>query len=99
MSGKRLPTHCPSCGQLLHVVRLGCTGCSTTVEGDYALPLLAHLPMEDLTFVLNFLKSGGSLKDLARLYEVSYPTVRNRLDALIDKIKLFEAEGTERKEV
>ena len=98
MSDKNLPTHCPSCGQRLYVVRLGCRGCSTAVEGDYDLPLLAYLPTEDLTFVLNFLKSSGSLKDMARLYEVSYPTVRNRLDALIDKIKLFEAEGTERKE-
>lgn len=94
MIHKRLPALCPSCGQLLHVVRLGCPGCRAAVEGEFDLPLLARLAPEDAAFVVNFLKSSGSLKDLARLYEVSYPTVRNRLDALIDKIKLLEAEGT-----
>jgi len=81
-----LPIRCPSCGHVLDVVRLGCPACSTAVEGTFGLPLLARLDPEDQTFVLNLVKSSGSLKDLAKLYGVSYPTIRNRLDALIARI-------------
>jgi len=48
--------------------------------------------------VLRFLKSSGSLKDPARLYEVSYPTVRNRLDALITRVRELEADPAESQE-
>src|SRR5216110_384829 len=46
---------------------------------------------EDLAFVKRFLLAGGSLKDLAAAYGLSYPTVRLRLDRLIEKIKLVDA--------
>ena len=88
-----LPTRCPSCGHVLDVARLGCPACNTVVEGAFSLPLLARLDPEDQTLVLNLVKSSGSLKDLARLYGVSYPTIRNRLDALIERIR--EAETAE----
>ncbi len=46
------------------------------------------LELEDATFLKNFVLKSGSLKEIARLYEVSYPTVRLRLDKLIQKIEL-----------
>ena len=82
----RLPTHCPACAAALQVVRLGCTECDTSVLGGFALPPLARLTPEDQTFVLRFLQSGGNLKHMAKLYGVSYPTLRNRLDALIEQL-------------
>ena len=51
---------------------------------------MADLEEEDLTFVKKFILSSGSLKEVAALYGVSYPTVRLRLDRLIQKIKLTE---------
>jgi hypothetical protein len=60
------------------------------VEGGYDLPVLSRLGPDDQDLVLNFLKSSGSLKDLARLHGVSYPTMRNRLDALIERVKDLE---------
>jgi len=48
------------------------------------------LEEEDLAFVKRFILFSGSLKDLAAAYEVSYPTLRLRLDRLIDKIKILE---------
>ena len=51
--------------------------------------LLAMGP-EDVTFLKNFVLKSGSLKEIARLYGVSYPTVRLRLDRLIQKIQLTE---------
>jgi len=51
---------------------------------------MAELDEEDLAFVKKFLLSSGSLKEVAALYGVSYPTVRLRLDRLIQKIRLAE---------
>ena len=50
-----------------------------------------ELEPEDAAFLKNFALASGSLKEIARLYQVSYPTVRLRLDRLIQKIKLSEA--------
>ena len=51
---------------------------------------LTDLEPEDLTFIKKFILSSGSLKEVAALYGVSYPTVRLRLDRLIQKIKISE---------
>ena len=51
---------------------------------------IADLEDEDLTFIKKFIVSSGSLKEVAALYGVSYPTVRLRLDRLIQKIKITE---------
>ncbi len=82
-----MPTVCPSCGGKLAVKRLRCEKCETEVEGLYGLPSLLSLPQEDQDFVLQFIKTSGSLKEMATLLKVSYPTVRNRLDDIIDKLK------------
>ena len=52
---------------------------------------LAELDEEDLAFMKRFLLASGSLKEVASLYGVSYPTVRLRLDRLIQKIRLAES--------
>ena len=51
---------------------------------------MAELEDEDLAFVKKFILASGSLKEVASVYGVSYPTVRLRLDRLIQKIKLTE---------
>jgi len=51
---------------------------------------LAGLDDEDVTFIKNFLLASGSLKDVAAQYSVTYPTVRLRLDKLIQKIRITE---------
>ena len=52
---------------------------------------VAELEDEDLAFVKKFVLASGSLKEVASLYGVSYPTVRLRLDRLIQKIRLTES--------
>jgi len=98
MATKAMPTICPSCRESLKVTSLACRNCDTAVQGSFNLPLLARLDTEEQVFALNLLKSSGSLKDLARLYGISYPTVRNRLDALIDKVKRLEAQASQGEE-
>lgn len=53
-------------------------------------PWMADLEEQDLTFVKRFLLASGSLKEIAAQYGVSYPTVRLRLDRLIQKIRLSD---------
>ncbi len=58
--------------------------------GDPRPVWLAALSVEDLQFLKRFLLASGSLKDLAAEYQVSYPTIRGRLDRLIAKVKVAE---------
>ena len=51
---------------------------------------MAELEDQDLTFIKKFILASGSLKEVASVYGVSYPTVRLRLDRLIQKIQLTE---------
>ena len=51
---------------------------------------MSNLEDEDLVFIKRFLLASGSLKEIAREYGVTYPTVRLRLDRLIQRIKLGE---------
>lgn len=53
-------------------------------------PWLTHLEDEDVQFIKRFLLASGSLKDLATSYQVSYPTIRMRLDRLIERIRSFD---------
>jgi hypothetical protein len=88
---KQLPVTCPSCSRGLKARRFECPACGTSVEGSFDLPLLMRLSPEDQVFILHLVKNSGSLKEMAREYGVSYPTMRNRLDDLIERIKTFEA--------
>ena len=56
---------------------------------------LEDLEDEDLSFIKNFLLASGSLKEMASIYNVTYPTVRLRLDRLIQKIKMSETSESE----
>ena len=56
---------------------------------------MVSLEDEDIAFIKKFLQASGSLKEMARHYGVTYPTVRLRLDKLIQKIKIGEDEYNE----
>jgi len=56
---------------------------------------IENLEDEDLNFVKKFVLASGSLKEVAALYEVTYPTVRLRLDRLIQKIQINDKEVRE----
>ncbi len=83
----RLPTVCPSCDQPLQVSQLKCDSCETLISGKFDLPILARLSVEEQEFILQFFLSSGSIKEMARLADISYPTMRNKMDDLIEKIK------------
>lgn len=87
---KKMPLDCPSCGTRLGISRMHCAGCGTEVSGDYDIPRLMRLSTREVEFAEAFISSSGSLKEMARRLDVSYPTVRNLLDEIIDKLKNME---------
>ena len=87
---KRLPLRCPACDAPLKVAKMVCDQCGTEVSGVFDLPVLTRLTEEEQRFMLEFVKASGSLKDMAKQMGVSYPTVRNYLDDLIEKLNKME---------
>lgn len=51
------------------------------------------LDEEDVAFIKKFILTSGSLKEIAKIYGVTYPTVRLRLDRLIQKIQISESDA------
>lgn len=56
---------------------------------------MANLDDEDVAFIKRFILASGSLKEIAKLYGVTYPTVRLKLDKLIQKIQISESTANE----
>ncbi len=86
-----LPSGCPSCGSGLQPERLRCLGCGLALEGEFSPGPLAGLTPEDGALALEFLLCGGNLKALGERVQLSYPTVRARLDELIDRLRRGQA--------
>lgn len=87
---KKLPFICPSCSAALQVQSLTCTSCDTVVSGTFSLPVLLQLSEEEQLFILDFVKSSGSLKLMAEKLKLSYPSVRNRLDDIIEQLNTLQ---------
>jgi hypothetical protein len=75
-------TSCPSCNRPFKVTRLSCPTCNVSMEGPVELPALAQLSPEDEAFVMAFVRHHGSIKKMESLFGISYPTVKNRLNAI-----------------
>ncbi len=74
---------CPICGGELHVTRLHCGACETTIEGEFTLGDSYRLNRDQLQFLDVFIKNRGSLKDTGAELCISYPTVTNRLNDIL----------------
>lgn len=55
--------------------------------GDYELPVLTKLDIKEQLFIVDFVKASGNLKVIAQKMGISYPTIRNILDGIIEKIE------------
>ncbi len=83
---------CPECKQPMTVARMACPNCRVSLEGEFELPPLARLSPEEQAFVIAFIRHHGSIKKMEELFDISYPTVKNRLNALAAALdKTFEA--------
>jgi len=62
------------------------------ITGSFAPPPLAHLPNEDQIFTSAFIVSHGSIKKMETLFEISYPTVKTRLNRITKLLELPRAD-------
>lgn len=94
-----IPHKCPSCSGKLVVTELCCSDCKTTIKGSFELPQFAALAPEDENFLRVFLAARGNIKEVERQLNISYPTVKGRLDALLNKLGLgsLQAEAKKRR--
>ncbi len=63
-----------------------------SVGGNFALPPLAKLSLDDQIFAAAFLASHGSLKKMEALFGISYPTVKNRLNRIAGQLDVAQVE-------
>lgn len=77
-------------GKPLTVERVRLADSDIAVEGSFALPPLAGLSAEDQVFVMAFIRCHGSIKDMEEMFSISYPTVKNRLNRIADKLQFVE---------
>jgi hypothetical protein len=83
-----IPNKCPACSGKVIVTELCCTDCKTSVKGGFELPVFAVLNPDEEGFLRVFLAARGNIKEVERQLSISYPTVRNRLEALLNKLGL-----------
>lgn len=78
---------CPTCGKAgLTISEVTCDACGTEVHSRYRPCPFCALSEEEQTFLLLFVRSRGNLKDVEKTLGVSYPTVRAKLDEVIDRL-------------
>ncbi|KJS87015.1 MAG: hypothetical protein JM58_05760 [Peptococcaceae bacterium BICA1-8] len=82
----KAPSQCPICGDELYITRMGCTRCNTNLEGKFTGCKFCMLPEEQLEFIKIFIKCRGNIKDVEKELGISYPTVRNRLEVVIQAL-------------
>lgn len=79
-------TKCPVCAHQLKAVKLHCQSCGTQIENTFDFPKIMHLSKEQLEFVEVFILSRGNIKDVEKALNLSYPTVRAKLDQVIEAL-------------
>mgnify|MGYP001056316763 CR=1 FL=1 len=74
---------CPVCKHDLHVERLHCHHCHTSIEGSFTLSKFNYLETEKLYFIEIFIKNRGNIKAIEKELNISYPTVKKMLDEVV----------------
>lgn len=83
---------CPDCKQPMRLSKAVCGSCGLSMDSDFEVSPLGKLRLDDQAFVIAFVRHHGSLKKMESLFDISYPTVKNRLNAIAAALdKNFEA--------
>jgi hypothetical protein len=81
-------------GTPLVVERVRLAGRDIAIEGAFELPQLAKLSLEDQIFVVAFVRSHGSIKEMEQVFGVSYPTVKARLNRISQSLAFVDSNPT-----
>jgi len=77
-------------GKPVLVERVRLVDSDIAIEGSFSLPPLANLSAEDQVFVMAFIRSSGSIKDMEQMFGISYPTVKNRINKIAQQLEFVE---------
>ena len=84
---RKLIEACPTCGnRAVTITEIHCDACGTQVRSRYRPCPFCSLTEDEQTFLLLFVRSRGNLKDMEKTLGISYPTVRAKLDELIERL-------------
>lgn len=81
-------------GQPILVERVRLPDKNIAIEGSFDLPQLARLAMDDQIFIVAFVRSHGSIKEMERIFGVSYPTIKSRLTRIANSLEFVETNPT-----
>jgi hypothetical protein len=81
-------------GRPMVVERVRLVDVDIAVEGSFDLPQLARLSLEDQVFVTAFVRCHGSIKQMERIFGVSYPTIKSRLNRIAAGLDFVESDPT-----
>ena len=79
-------------GEKLVVERVRVAESGIAIEGQFELPNLARLSAEDQVFIAAFVRSHGSIKEMEKVFGVSYPTIKNRLNRISEQLPFVDVE-------
>jgi hypothetical protein len=79
-------------GQPFVVERVRLAGSGIAVEGQFEPPQLAQLSIDDQVFVAAFVRSHGSIKEMERIFGVSYPTIKARLNRIAERLDFIDTD-------
>jgi len=77
-------------GSPFTIERIKINNKNIVLEGSFELPPLARLSMEDQIFIIAFIRSHGSIKEMEEMFGISYPTVKNRLNRIAKQLEFVE---------
>ncbi len=80
----KIISRCPSCNSTMVIREVECPKCGLTIRGTFDRENFMDLPDGMLNFMLIFIKNRGNIKEVEKELDISYPTVRNKLDDLIE---------------
>ena len=81
-------------GKRMLVERVRLVDKDIAIEGSFELPQLARLSADDQIFLTAFVRSHGSIKEMERIFGVSYPTIKSRLTRIADSLEFVETNPT-----
>lgn len=79
----KAPNLCPFCHGNMEISRLHCPSCDTTLEGHFEATPFSQLNLEQMNFMITFIRNEGKINRVGEELGISYPTVRGRLHDLI----------------
>lgn len=89
----KVPTKCPICGKPTYVAVVKCDGCGTTIDNKFGYSAFDKLDEKQIEFALAFIECEGSIKDMEKRFDISYPTVKTRLAEIKKQLGLSDGKS------